>query len=106
MGVQTQVDGAAYDRAGSFGGLPDSKIECAVARGWVTNDDGSLSSPEETCTDAAESAAEKHEPGVCADVVGVQASTVQRVANGTKRESVVQSNAVVDGTCKHTDNGE
>lgn len=39
-GVQTQVDGTADNGAEGLGGLPDSEVEAAVARGWVADDDG------------------------------------------------------------------
>lgn len=106
LGVETQIDGTANNRTSSFGRLPDGKVEGAVTRRGVANDDGCFSGPEETGADTAESTAEQHEPGIGADVVGVKTSTVQGVPNGTKGESVVQSNAVVDSTCKHTDNGK
>jgi hypothetical protein len=104
--VETKIDGSSHDGTGRFGRLPDGEVECTVVGGWVADDDSSFSGPEETGTDTAEGAAKKHEPGVCADVVGIQAGTVERVSDCTKRKSIVQANAVVDGTSKYTDNSE
>lgn len=104
--VETKVDGSSYDGTGRFSRLPDGEVECTVVGRWVADDDSSFSSPEETGTDTAEGAAEEHEPSVCADVVGVQASTVERVTDCTKRKSIIQANAVVDGTGEYTDNSE
>ena len=104
--VETKVDGSSHDGTGRFGRLPDGQVERTVVGRWVANDDSSFSGPEETGADTAEGAAKEHEPGVCADVVGVQASTIERVSDCTKRKSIVQANAVVDGTGEYTDNSE
>ena len=72
----------------------------------VGNHDGSLGSPEETCTDTEEDTGEEREAIVGAVNGAEQAASVDGITNTTKGEAGSDTEPVDEGTTEETEDGE